>query len=296
MSSIKTTQFFQEKHRFASRSWYYQFREIPSVFKEKGCEVAAQRLLQRYSKITKGWNVEKNSEWLCRLFLSAKLVMSATLHVNSMYFAEDRNLRVVVPYLRYYSVLSLLRAIYYTLPEAEWRGGDLIRIAHTKVINGAITHLARFDDSVASTVKAEVLELKAERELISYRAPSCGDGQISLKNRFLGTCRLLAEVAQFNSELFEASLENNAGNAVFSLSPEYFEKLSSVEIDGHYFGDTEDAYRLDWFARKHPRPANLMDLMTEGHVDDFFRAWSSPNNQDGVFNPHEQECIIFDIP
>lgn len=281
---------------FAGRDWYYDFREINSTFTDADCKRVAARLLERYSKLTKVWSKEKNSEWTIRLFMAAKLVMSATLHVNSAYYAEKRNLRVVVPYLRYYSILSLLRAVCYTLPEHAWRQGQLIQIPHNSAIGGTLEHLRRFDNSVAAAAEVEIRELKAERELISYRAPSSGDDQVSEKNRFLSLCTMLAEVAQFNSELFEVSLNKHSDPSTFHLLPEYTKKLAGVEIDGHYFGDPEDAYRLDYLARKHPHPANLQHLMTEGHVDDFFGAWTGNKEEGDHFNPDDMRGIIFDIP
>jgi len=281
----------------AGRKWFYDFEELASVFGDDPCRQVGNRLLQRYSVITKTWNAETNSEWTCRLYLAAKLIMSATLHVNSVYYAEERNLRVVVPYLRYYSVFSLLRAVCYTLPEHHWNHGALIEISHEKAISGALDHLRRFDPAIADTVEGEVRELKAERELISYRAPSVGDDQVSEKYTLISLCTLLAEIAQFNSELFDASLSRHGKPEAFQLIPEHLAKLASVEIDGHYFGDIEDAYRLDYLARKHPRPSNLMHMMKEGHVDDFFGAWvSRRENTDGLFDPDAMKQIIFDIP
>jgi hypothetical protein len=281
---------------FAGRDWYYNFREIDAAFAEATCAKVAARLLERYSKLTKAWSTELNSEWTCRLFMAAKLVMSSTLHVNSAHYAQDRNLRVVVPYLQYYSILSLLRAVCYTLPEHDWKDGQLIQISHGAAIDGALEHLRRFDKTVADAAEAEIRELKAERELISYRAPSSGDDQISEKNRFLSLCMLLAEVAQFNSELFEFSLLKHANPAHFRLLSEYAEKIASVEIDGHYFGDNEDAYRLGYLARKQPHPVNMQHFMKEGHVDDFFGAWVAKEDNDELFNPDDMQCIIFDIP
>jgi len=282
--------------QYAGRQWYYDFRELNSRFAEKQCEAVSNRLLERYSLLTKSWTPERNSEWTCRLFMSAKLVMAATLHLNSLGFSEERNLRVVAPYLRYYAVLSLLRAICYTLPEHEWADGKLIQILHTAAISGAVDHLRKFDPKVSEEMHSEVRELKAERELISYRAPSTGDGQIVERNRLLALCTLLAEIAQFNSELFEASLSKHADPKAFVLLPEYAEKIASVEIDGHYFGDQEDAYRLGYLARKHPYPANIQHLMTEGHVEDFFGAWHAGEDGDDIFNPDEMWGLIFDIP
>ncbi|WP_341679371.1 hypothetical protein [Niveibacterium sp. SC-1] len=280
----------------AGRSWYYDFREIDTAFSEASCAKVSAGLLERYSNLTKAWNPELNSEWTCRLFMAAKLVMSSTLHVNAANFAEDRNLRVVVPYLRYYSVLSLLRAVCYTLPEHEWKGGQLIQIAHGKAIYGGLEHLRRFDKTIADSSETKVRELKAERELISYRAPSLGDDHVLEKNYFLSLCTLLAEVAQFNSELFEASLLEHADTAHFRLLSDYAERIASVTIDGHYFGDREDAYRLGYIARKQPHPVNLQHFMKKGYVDDFFGAWVADDEARDLFDPDAMMNIIFDIP
>ena len=294
MNSITTARTLAEQHAFADRQWFYEFRELSATFDEVECKKVAERLLQRYAPLTKAWNAETNSEWTCRFFMASKLIMAATLHVNAAHFAEDRNLRVVVPYLRYYAVLSLLRAVCYTLPEHNWDGGNLLHITHAAAINGALEHIRKFDKTVSSTAETEIRRLKAERELISYRAPSSGDDCVTEKNEFLSLCTLLAEIAQFNSELFESSLFMNGEPSSFQLLPEYLEKISGVEIGGHYFGDREDAYRLGYLARKHPLPANLLHLMTEGHVEDFFGAWYEGDDE-GLFNPDEMQQIIFDI-
>lgn len=295
MNSILTARALAERHTFAGRQWFYEFRELSGAFDENECKKVASRLLQRYAPLTKTWTTEANSEWTCRFFMAAKLIMVATLHVNAAHFSEDRNLRVVVPYLRYYATLSLLRAVCYTLPEYAWDDGNLLHISHASAINSALEHIRKFSKTVAGTVETEIRLLKAERELISYRAPSSGDDRVTEKNEFLWLCGLLAEIAQFNSELFEASLFKNGEPSSFQLLPEYLDKISGIEIDGHYFGDREDAYRLGYLARKYPLPANLKHLMTEGHVDDFFGAWYE-GDDDGLFNPDEMQQIIFDIP
>lgn len=280
----------------AGRNWYYDFREINVAFTEASCQQVAARLLQQYSKLTNAWSPELNSEWTCRLFMAAKLVMSSTLHINASYFAEDKNLRVVVPYLRYYSVFSLLRAVCYTLPDQYWENGELIRIRHIPAVNGTRCYLGRFSRSVAESFHREILELKAERELISYRAPLSGDDCILENNRYLSLCTLLAEVAQFNSELLESSILKNANRDHFILLPGYAAKIASFEIDSHYFGDKEDAYRLAYLAREKPHLTNIQSLMKEGHADNFFGAWATQEESDEYFNPNEMQTIIFDIP
>lgn len=112
----------------------------------------------------------------------------------------------------------------------------------------------------------------------------------------LSLCSLIAELSQFNSELLEASLEKNANPDTFLLIKDHLYNLSNVEIGGYVFGDPEDAYRLDYFNRKQPHPCNLLFLMREGHVDDFFGAWCDEEVKLGNFNPDEMTGIIFDIP
>ena len=134
MSSVYVAKALASKDEFAGRTWYYDFRELNSQFDEESCKKVAESLLVRYSKLTKDWDVEKNSEWLCRTYLSAKMIMTATLQLNAIEYSSEKNLRLVVPYLAYYSLLSLVRAVVYTLPEVPWDDGRLVSISHHKVL------------------------------------------------------------------------------------------------------------------------------------------------------------------
>jgi len=281
---------------YANREWWYDFREIPSVFQEEKCGVVVASMLTRYSKITKSWSPELNSEWLCRSYLTAKLIMQSTLTINSMQYAEEKNLRVVVPYLRYYSALSLIRAVALMLPEQAWNNGRIITLGHEKALNIVVAHIAEFDSSSASFVKHNVQSLRASRELISYRAPSSGDKAIPDITQFLGMCTFLAELAQLDSELMEASITKNADPNTFVILDEYMYDLATVSLGPHNFRDTVDADRLNYFKRKQPHMRNIRFLMREGHVEDFFGAWTDPEETEGSFDPDEMNGVIFDIP
>lgn len=281
---------------FANREWWYDFREIPVAFQEKKCGIVVANMLERYSRLTKSWSPELNSEWLCRAYLGAKLIMQATLTINSMYYAQEKNLRVVVPYLKYYSALSLLRAVLLMLPEQAWNNGRIITLGHDKVLKIVTAHIAEFEPDFAVIVEHRVRSLRASRELISYRAPSSGDSAIPDVEEFLGVCVVLAELAQLDSELIETSINKNADRKSFVILPEYLHELANVSLGSHTFGDAEDAYRLSYFRRKQSRMVNIRFLMREGHVEDFFGAWSDPEELDGVFDPIERNGIIFDIP
>ena len=281
---------------FAGRQWFYSYKELPKISSEEDWGKIADRLTQRYVRLAKQWNEELNSQWTCRFFMAAKLIMSATLKINAADYAEEKNLRVVVPYLHYYAVFSLLRAVCYTLLECQWDNGKLITISHSGAIKGAMCHLSTINKDVAKIAREEIEQLKAQRELISYRAPSSGDDQVLRCNRLLDLCSLLAELAQFNSELMEKSLERHGNPVAFKLLEECVYQIANVTINNHTFSDREDAYRLGYFMRKQPLLANLQSMMTEGHVDDFFGAWAAEQDNPDQFDPDEMKQIIFDIP
>jgi hypothetical protein len=296
MNSIVTAKALAGTTTFAGRVWFYEFRELSNQFDRDAAGKVASSLLVRYSKLTSNWSPERNSEWLCRTYLSAKMIMMATLQLNALAYAESKNLRLVMPYLGYYSLLSLLRSIVYTLPEVQWDNGNLVEISHNKAINLAFDHVAKFDKKVSTELKEVTLRAKAFRELISYRSPSSGDKNIEASDQLESIATLLAEIAQFNSELLEASILKNAEQEAFKFLPEYIDDLASVTIEGNYFFDREDGYRLDYLRRKYPLPPNILHVITEGHVEDFFGAWCGEEPIDDAFDPDRNWQLIFDIP
>jgi hypothetical protein len=294
MNSIVTTKLLSGKHQFAGRSWFYKFREIPNLCEPTKFNASFAKIDGRYLKITKQWSAERNSEWICRTYLSAKMIMSATLQLLALEHAKGQNLRIVAPYLEYYAILSLLRAIVYTLPEVEWKNGELAAISHRKAINLAFSHVALFNGKEAEKLKELTHDLKANRELISYRSPSSGDKDLVEYGTIIPVAELLAELAQINSELLEISIHKNADERSFVFLDDYADKLTSITIEDRLFFDNEDYYRLGYLMRKYPLPPNILHTMTEGHVEDFFGAWVS--EEDGGFDPDTNWQLIFDIP
>lgn len=265
-------------------------------FPEQKCAEVAQRLLRRYSRQTKAWTLELNSEWICRTYFAAKLVLAATVHLNSLEFAERKNLRVVVPYLRYYSLLSTLRAVHLLLPETPWNRGEVISASHSVVIREVLQFVATLDIAVAASMQTQIRKLKAARELVSYRAPSSGDDAIAADASLIDTCTLLCELSQYASELLQASVKKNADPSTFGLKPEFAQSIAFVELEGEMFADREDAWRLAKLSHSKSHPYSIWLMMSEGHVDDFFGAWSPLEEADGLFDPDRDHQVIFDIP
>ncbi|MFG6179157.1 hypothetical protein ACGTN6_18115 [Halomonas sp. THAF12] len=286
---------------FNDRDWFYLFRELDSITSEKKSSKLVGSVLQKYSKITKNWNEDLNSEWTCRIYFATNMILNATVLLKNAEYAEEKNVRIVRPYLEYYAVLSLLRCVVYTLPELEWKDGELIKISHTQALNLAIDCLAKFSIEKSQELKNVCKLLKAQRELISYRAPASGDRNLSSSYNITEVCTILAEVAQFNSELLEASVTKNASKENFVVHSSDIRKIVNVEIEGQHFNDRYDSIRLSYVQRKQSRPYNLALFMTEGQTEDFIGAWDDDDNyedDDSIYHggsPCDWQDI-FDIP
>lgn len=296
MNSIVTTKILSQTHQFADREWHYDFRVLFDEFEEVKLKRNIAGLSQRYSKVTKNWDSERNSEWICRIYLSAKMILSATLQLEALVHAKQQNLRIVAPYLEYYTFLALIRSVVYTLPEIDWNDGQLAAISHTKAINLAYDEMAKYDRKKSSDLKRLTLDLKANRELISYRSPSSGDGDLIAHDDIVPTATLLAELAQMNSELLERSIQKNAKEEDCIFLPRYMRQLSEITIEDRVFFDREDRYRLGYLMRKYPLPPNILHVMTEGHVEDYFGAWCANEDDPDVFDPDSDWRLIFDVP
>ncbi|RDL16457.1 hypothetical protein [Serratia fonticola] len=298
MNSIYTIKCLTEKQLFASRNWYYHFREVSNFFSDKECTKVANDMANKYSIITKVWSVEKNSEWICRHYLSSKMIMSATLNLNTMLYSKDKNIRLTLPYLKYYTLLSLFRGIVYTLPHVLWDDGGVITLSHKKIIQYVFEYLSKFNKEKALMIKEIILDAKANRELITYRSPTSGDALINDHLDIVEMSALLSDLIQFNTELMESSVIKNSDESALQFMDKYISKVEYIRIGDKVYRDKEDGYRLGYVKRKFPLPVNALHLMTEGHVEDFFGAWwVDPDEIEGeVFDPDDNWSLIFDIP
>jgi hypothetical protein len=289
----------EEKLLFEDIEWYYSFRELEKITNDKKSAKVIGDILKKYSVLTKAWNKEINSEWTCRVYFASKMILNSTVLLLNAEYADKKNMRIVIPYLHYYAVLSLLRSIIYTLPELNWEKGELIEISHTKAINIALDWVSKFNKEKAIEIKKTCLYLKAQRELISYRAPASGDSNLSDNYNIIEICTILAEVVQFNTVLFERSINKNVSKDDFIVYYEDMEKIINVNIEGFSFYDKYDAHRLDYVRRKMPRPYNIVCFMTEGQTEDFIGAWDSEDYDDGNIFNSGSPCnwqLIFNIP
>ncbi len=158
--------------------------------------------------------------------------------------------------------------------------------------------LKRVDLGLATEFEDGILRLKNMRELISYFAPSSGDNSKRHNVDVFESSRFLLEVAQLQSELVEASVLKNATGA-YALEYKWIQHAFYHFVQGNKTAlDSEDRYRMDYLCRKYPKPTNIYQIISEGHMQDFFGAWCAAEEHDGedVFDPDEDWGILFDVP
>lgn len=273
MSFVTTRKLLGGEGSLAGESWLYDFSYLGDIFTDIALKKYISWISRRAAKVSSAWNDEANSEWLVRMFLAARMTLGASVMASSRDYAEEKNLRIVIPYLDYYTLLYSMKSLVLTLPGISWNQGEIISQTHSKTINVVCDALAKLDTKIAAETKDKILKSKAIRELISYRAPSSGDNLTNLEGPPFQTCRVLLEVAQLTSEILERSIVKKNSGKRFEIIDEYIEQAFQNTIEGVNFFDDEDYYRIGYFCRKYPFPVNIYHMMSEGHVEDFFGSW-----------------------
>lgn len=282
----------------AGRRWAYSYRRLFDICPEKKLTTVANGIAAQYAPLTQNWTHERNSEWSCRTYFTTKMILNATVLLNSLEFARRTGLRSANPYFEYYAALSLLRGLVYMIPTEEWNAGELMAIPHTRAINVAFDWIAKFDKDLAAEMKQTALQLKAQRELIAYKAPASGDRNLGANYDLVDFLTILAEVSEFNSELLEGSITKNADPSSFEVLDDHIHQIATVEVEGFVFSDDEDYWRLGYVQRKTKRPYHLGLFMHPGQSEDFIGAWDGNEDEGETFSngsPSNWQAI-FDVP
>lgn len=256
-----------------------------------------------------------NTEWILRSYCATKMIMAATLLLNSAQYCINKNILITIPYLLYYATLSTARGLLYVSPFNQTKDLDgLMTITHSKVLN-VIPDLIRnhFDRKLGEQVKTLLHYLRNERELFSYKYPATGISDDIKFDEAVDVCGLLAELTELSSwqiqKVYESKFIDNikkrdiAYGTWMILDEEIIQKTyvySKINVTGDEIQwiDSEDWYRINYIERKVKYPTSVMNTMTEGMTEDFFGAWcnSEEDNDEDNFNPDKDWNIIFPIP
>lgn len=258
------------------------------------------KILKQFVAQTRIWDNQLNTEWVARNYLASKMILSASLMLSSAAYANDSNLKIVEPYLLYYSLLSCCRAVVLTSPSQQWREGNIFHGTHQAIINAATTSLNGLGKKFADDINTLMLKAKDYREMFSYKFPLTGipnlPEELSVElTEVIGVATVLVEVAQFNSEKLAEAFRKNCIERSFEVDDDTLNRCLVYETKNMSFVDFDDAYRISKIVRKKNRPCSLDTTMDAGMVDDFFGAWTSPKEA-GAFDPDFDCRIIYDFP
>jgi hypothetical protein len=284
--------------KYANRIWAYSYRKLFKICPEKNLVSTTNSILKEYTNLTKEWTKERNSEWSCRMYFAAKMILNATVLLNSLKFANTSGFRTANSYFEYYATLSLLRGLVCTIPTAQWNSGALISMPHSKTMNIAFDWIRKFNRPHALQMERISLQLKAQRELIAYKAPASGDNNFNFKYELIDFLTVIAEVTEFNSELLERSIDKHADPSSFQVLNEHIKQIAEIKIEGFSFFDKEDYSWLGYIQRKTRRPYHLGSFIHPGQAEDFMCAWDGDECARASFS-NGSPCnwqSIFDVP
>lgn len=277
---------------------YFNYIHLDKAFDKSKIKDSFISLNSKCSVITKNWDSVLNSQWVVRDYLAVKMILSSSVLLTSVQYANEKNLRIVEPYLIYYSLLNCSRAVIYTTPDVQWNNGEVFTMTHKKTINIIGDIISRFCTTKGKEIKGYIDWAREYREIFSYKFPANGltEHHLSLDDT-IEICALLCEVAQFQSKIMENSVTRNV-KSDYQLDPNIVSIGYRYGEKNFKFIDREDGYRLDYIIRKQKRPYSLHLTMTEGMIEDFFGAWypEDDSNLNEVYNPDSNWQIIFPVP
>lgn len=288
----------------------FEYYNLENKFEDKEISKYKQWVYSRFNEVcNKNMNSELNSEWVVRHYLATKMILSATVMLSSLEYCIEKNVRMSIPYLSYYSILTCCRAVIFTLPNISWKNGkdSIMEMNHSKTINGIKDCLMKLNKNYGEEIYNQINSYKDYRELFSYKFPASGTGVMDYDNysydKTVDICRILCEIAQLNSQQIENYIRKNCLHNLDEfkgLDMEYLNRCFRYNVNNTNTEiiDHDDWYRIDYIRRKQPFPVSIYYTMTEGMVEDFFGVWCSnlEDEEELLYNPDIDWRIIFPVP
>ena len=115
----------------------FNYKYMYDLFSKPQLETYRNWIYSKHHKnINNSMTINLNSEWITRNYLSSKMILSATVMLTSLEYAIKKNLKMTVPYLYYYALITCCRALIYANPHNEWKeNSDFLTMSHSKIIN-----------------------------------------------------------------------------------------------------------------------------------------------------------------
>lgn len=289
----------------------FKYEVISEIFSNDEISKYQQWMSQWFGRrCNKNMTIELNSEWITRHYLATKMILSASVMLTSLEYAMEKNLKIAVPYLSYYAVLTCCRAVIFTLPEIEW-GKNLIEMGHRSILKQVKNCVKQLNKDYGDEFYLKLVGYRHYRELFSYKFPANGIDSVKEQgynfeyDETIEICKLLCEIAQLNSEQIEKYIIKHCFDDIGEwkkLDYEYIKHCFCYEFDEGNFNviDDEDMYRIEYIQRKQPFPVSLYHTMSEGMVEEFFGAWCRDDldeeSDEGLYDPNCDWRVIFPCP
>lgn len=257
---------------------------------EKLIQKYCEWVKRQYTPIVKKWNIEKNTFWTAKYYLATKFLYMTNLLKSSLEYAREKNLKITIPYLIYYSLLTASRSLIYTSP-IEDVPLDYKR-SHDNIINTTADIIAKISIDESNAYKETINTAKENRELFSYKFPASGLNLINdNSNKVKKQINLVKELAVLNSQILDVKLDKLEDKSVFEIDGTCNSILYKLfEYEDKF--DKDDYYNIGYIARKIGRPQPLNLMVSEGIEDDFSSTWDAENDEDNdLFQP---PLYIFD--
>lgn len=266
-----------------------EFIELYS-FEEKQIQKYCEWVKKGYTPIVKLWNVDKNTYWTAKYYLATKFLYMTNLLQHSLEYAKEKNLKITIPYLIYYSLLTASRSLIYTSPNDDY---PLNKIrTHENIINTTADIIAKISKDESIAYKTTINTAKENRELFSYKFPASGLRLINdNSDKVSKQIDLVRELAILNSQILDVKLSKLKDKTVFEIDG----TCDSVFYNLFEFKDkldNDDYYNSGYIARKIKRPFPLNFMISEGIEDDLSLPWEPDEEDNDLFKP---PLYIFNI-
>jgi hypothetical protein len=276
----------------------YEYRELEKLPSD-AVKKYVERTRELFAPIAKSFDDGKNTEWLIRSYLSLKYILASTVLGTSAQHAEGQNLKVVMPYLKYYTMLNCCRAFIFTLPCVDWKDEKSIQMTHSNIINTGSDRLKRLNDFECSKHKKRLEAGQNQREFFSYSFPATGlsifgDDLIALDDA-IETARLFADLTQLNLSCLEAAIMKHGKPPYSIVEQDVLWLLMRYDTKLGELIDDDDYQRVGYFLRKYRHPSELASLATAGLVEDFLGAWQSESDTNEFYDPDRDWCLLLSL-
>ena len=151
----------------------FEYNILFKTFESKNIQTVINSLQPSFADIAKNLDVNSNTQWIIRTYLASKMILASSVMLTSAEYAECKNLRIVMPYLMYYSLLSCARAVVFTNPRYEWKE-ELVTMNHSKTINIVGDIVSRYDKEEGKSIESFIDKSRIYREIFSYKFPAEG--------------------------------------------------------------------------------------------------------------------------